>query len=98
MMMGAKKGPIPASLKIFNKVGDAYGFLLDISYIVDTVNKVEFMLSGVIYCNKDGIINDSKYDYETVGYPFFENLGKLIYAYELKRKKKYLPNFDGILP
>jgi len=98
MMMGAKKGPIPASLKIFNKVGDAYGFLLDISYIVDTVNKVEFMLSGVIYCNKDGIINDSKYDYETVGYPFFENLGKLIYAYELKRKKKYLPYFDGILP
>ena len=98
MFMGAEKGPIPSNIKIFNKPGDAYGFLLDISYIVDTINKVEFMLSGVIYCNKDGIINDSKYDYETVGYPFYKNLGHLIYEYELKRKKPYLPNFDNISP
>ena len=98
MFMGAEKRPIPSNIKIFNKVGDAYGFLLDISYIVDTVNKVEFMLSGVIYCNKDGILNDSKYDYETVGYPFYKHIGRLIYDYELKRKKEFLPNFDNILP
>lgn len=98
MFMGAEKGPIPSNIKIFNKVGDAYGFLLDISYFIDTVNKVEFMLSGVIYCNKDGILNDSKYDYETVGYPFYKNIGRLIYEYELKRKKQYLPIFDTILP
>jgi hypothetical protein len=97
MFMGSEKGPIPSNIKIFNKVGDAYGFLLDISYIVDPVNKVEFMLSGVIYCNKDGILNDSKYDYETVGYPFYKNLGRLFYNYELKRKKEFLPNFDSIL-
>jgi hypothetical protein len=98
MFMGAEKGPIPSNIKIFNKVGDAYGFLLDISYIVDTVNKVEFMLSAVIYCNNDGIINDSKYDYDNIGYPFYKNLGHLIYDYELKRKRTYLPKFDTILP
>ncbi len=98
MFMGAEKGNIPSNIKIFNKVGDAYGFLLDISYIVDTVNKVEFMLSAVIYCNNDGIINDSKYDYDSIGYPFYKNLGHLIYDYELNRKKAYLPNFDNILP
>jgi len=98
MFMGAERGSIPENIKIFNKVGDAYGFLLDISYIIDTVNKVEFMLSAVIYCNEDGIINDSKYDYEKVGYPFYKNLGHLIYDYELKRKKAFLPNFDNILP
>jgi hypothetical protein len=98
MLMGSEKTPIPSNIKIFNKVGDAYGFLLDITYIIDTVNKVEFMLSGVIYCNKDGILNDSKYDYETIGYPFYKNMGRLIYDYELKRKKAYLPNFDKILP
>jgi hypothetical protein len=96
--MGAEKLPIPSNIKIFNKVGDAYGFLLDITYIVDTVNKVEFMLSGVIYCNKDGILNDSKYDYDTIGYPFYKNMGRLIYDYELKRKKAFLPNFNIILP
>ena len=98
MLMGSEKGPIPPNIKIFNKVGDAYGFLLDISYIIDPVNKVEFMLSGVLYCNKDGILNDSKYDYDTVGFPFYKNIGQLIYDYELKREKKYLPNFDTILP
>ena len=98
MLIGSEKGPIPPNIKIFNKVGDAYGFLLDISYIIDPVNKVEFMLSGVLYCNKDGILNDSKYDYDTVGFPFYKNIGQLIYDYELKREKKYLPNFDTILP
>ena len=98
MFMGAEKSPMPSNIKIFNKVGDAYGFLLDIAYIVDTVNKVEFMLSGVIYCNKDGILNDSKYDYDSIGYPFYKNIGRLIYDYELKRKKAFLPNFINILP
>ena len=98
MFMGSEKTPVPSNIKIYNKVGDAYGFLLDITYIIDTVNKVEFMLSGVIYCNKDGIINDSKYDYDNIGYPFYKNMGRLIYDYELKRKKAFLPNFDNILP
>jgi hypothetical protein len=28
------------------------------------------MVTAVIYCNEDGIFNDDKYDYETVGFPF----------------------------
>jgi hypothetical protein len=98
LYMGSEKGPVPSNIKIFNKVGDAYGFLLDISYIVDPINKVEFMLSGVIYCNQDGILNDGKYDYDTIGFPFYKNMGRLIYDFELKRKKEFLPNFDSILP
>ena len=55
------------------------------------------MLSAVIYCNSDGIQNDSKYDYDSVGYPFYKHIGELVYQYELKRKKRYLPNFDSLL-
>ena len=94
---GSEIGPFPNNLKIFNKVGDAYGFLLDIAYIMDPEKKVEFMLSAVIYCNSDGIINDSKYDYDSVGFPFYKNLGQLIYNYELQRKKAFLPNFAPLL-
>ena len=94
---GSEKGPFPSNLKIFNKVGDAYGFLLDIAYVMDPEKKLEFMLSAVIYCNSDGILNDSKYDYDSVGYPFYKNLGQLIYNYELQRKKAFLPNFAPIL-
>ena len=94
---GSEKGPFPSNLKIFNKVGDAYGFLLDIAYVMDPEKKIEFMLSAVIYCNSDGIINDSMYDYDSVGYPFYKNLGQLIYNYELQRKKAFLPNFTPLL-
>ncbi|MES1160033.1 MAG: hypothetical protein ABUM51_04695, partial [Bacteroidota bacterium] len=55
-------------------------------------NKVEFMLSGVIYVNRDGILNDDKYEYEETGYPFFKEVGDIIYRYELERKRKYPPD------
>ena len=94
---GSAKGSFPRTIKIFNKVGDAYGFLLDIAYVMDCSTKVEFMLSAVIYCNIDGIQNKNQYDYDSIGYPFYKNLGELIYDYELKRKKQFLPNFDSLL-
>jgi Beta-lactamase enzyme family len=97
LMFGDSKKPIPNSIRIFNKVGDAYGFLLDNAYIVDFEKKIEFMLTTVIYCNSDGIFNDDKYDYETVGYPFMANLGKTIYDFEVKRKRKVKPNLSKFI-
>lgn len=97
IMLGSEKGPIPSNIKIFSKAGDAYGFLLDNTYIIDTDAKVEFMLSAVIYVNADGILNDNTYDYRTIGLPFMKNLGNTIYNYELSRKREYRPNFDNII-
>jgi hypothetical protein len=85
------------SLRIFNKVGDAYGFLTDAAYIVDFNNGVEFFLSAAIYCNTDEVFNDDKYDYETVGFPFMKNLGQVIYNYELKRTKKNKPDLSAFI-
>jgi hypothetical protein len=39
----------------------------------------------IIYCNKDGILNDDNYDYDELGFPFMKFLGQEIYKYELKR-------------
>ena len=97
IMLGSEKGPIPSNIKIFSKAGDAYGFLLDNTYIIDTDAKVEFMLSAVIYVNADGILNDNTYDYRTIGLPFMKNLGNTIYNYELGRKRVFSPNFDNLL-
>ena len=97
IMLGSEKGPIPSNIKIFSKAGDAYGFLLDNTYIIDTDAKVEFMLSAVIYVNADGILNDNIYDYRTIGLPFMKNLGNTIYNYELSRKRVFRPNFDNLL-
>ena len=97
IMLGSERGTIPSNIKIFSKAGDAYGFLLDNTYIIDTEAKVEFMLSAVIYVNADGILNDNTYDYRTIGLPFMKNLGNTIYKYELSRKRAYRPNFDNII-
>lgn len=92
----SSKKQLPSYIRIFNKVGDAYGFLTDVAYIVDYKHKIEFMLSATIACNSDGIFNDDKYDYDSDGYPFMNNLGNLIYDYELKRKRKYLPDLSSV--
>jgi hypothetical protein len=95
LLFGSEKGSLPPNIRVFNKVGDAYGFLTDVAYIIDTDKKVEFMLSATLLCNKDGIFNDDKYDYETVGFPFMKNIGQLIYDYELQRKRKNIPNLQS---
>ena len=92
LLFGAQKGKLPENIRIFNKKGDAYGQLVDIAYVVDLKNKVEFFLSAAIYCNSDGILNDDKYDYDTVGLPFLQHLGQVIYEYELKRERKRSPD------
>jgi hypothetical protein len=86
---------IPSYVRVFNKVGWAYGFSTDISYIVDFKNKVEFMLAATIYVNSDGVINDDKYDYETVAQPFLYQLGQTIYQYELNRKRNHKPDLSS---
>ena len=89
LMYGSGKNDVVnPNMRIFNKVGDAYGFLLDNAYIVDFEKGVEFMLTTVLLCNNDQIFNDDKYDYDTIGFPFMKNLGKLIYEYELTRPRK----------
>jgi hypothetical protein len=79
---------IPENIRIFNKVGLAYGFTSDCAYIVDYKNKVEFFLSAVIYTNKDGILNDGKYEYTSIGLPFVAQVGRVIYDYELNNRKQ----------
>lgn len=95
VLYGSEKGNLPKHIRLFNKVGDAYGFLLDISYVIDFEKNIEFMLSTVMYCNSDGVFNDDKYDYDNVGFPFMKHLGQVIYDYEMQRPKKYLPDLSA---
>ena len=89
-----KEAIINPDIRIFNKYGDSYGYIIDNSYFVDFKNQVEFMLTAVVQSNEDGIYNDNKYEYDTVCYPFMKNLGRIIYANELKREKRNLPNLQ----
>lgn len=86
-MYGDTEEKIPEHIKIYNKVGFAYGTLTDCAYITDTKNGVEFLLTATILVNEDGIFNDDQYEYDEVGIPFLATLGREIYTLELNRKK-----------
>jgi len=88
---GDSSHTMPNHIRVFNKVGWAYGFMTDVSYIIDTKNNIDFMLAATVYVNSDGVVNDSKYDEETIGFPFFEQIGRAFYEYDLQRKRSYQP-------
>jgi hypothetical protein len=55
------------------------------------------MLTATIYVNSDNILNDDKYDYDNIGYPFMYKLGQCIYNYELKRSRKHKPDLSKFI-
>ena len=97
ILYGSEQGKLPKNIRIFNKVGDAYGQMIDAAYVVDFEKKIEFMVSAAVYCNKDEILNDDKYDYNSIGYPFMKNLGKALYDFEIKRKRNFIPDLSSLL-
>jgi hypothetical protein len=80
-------------VRIFNIVGQSYGFMIDCAYIVDFKTKSEFILSAVIYANENETL-DGKYEYSTVALPYLSKLGSFFLQYEKKRIRNFYPNLD----
>lgn len=97
LLYGSSKQDIPEHIRIFNKVGDAYGYLTDAAYIVDTKNGVEFLLATTIHVNENETFNDGVYEYDETGFPFLKKLGETIYEYELQRERPHKPDFSKFL-
>ncbi|HEX3073111.1 MAG TPA: hypothetical protein VHP30_05820, partial [Ignavibacteriales bacterium] len=94
LMYADTRDTLPANIRIFNKIGQSYGFLTDNAYIVDFDKNIEFFLSAVVYTNKDQIFNDDVYEYDAIGFPFLANLGKAVYNYEVNRERKVKPDLS----
>ena len=96
LMFGGDAAEIPDNIRIFNKVGDAYGFLTDAAYIIDVKNNVEFILAATVYTNQNETFNDNEYEYDETGFPFLRHLGQAIYEVELARKRDWTIDFDWL--
>ena len=83
------------TVREFNKTGTAYGTLTNVAYVADFHQNVEFILAATILCNRDGVYNDDKYEYETAGFPFLAKLGQAVYEYELKRERRVQPDLSS---
>lgn len=85
-MYGDKKTPIPEHIKIYNKVGFAYGYVTDCAFIKDSKNDISFILTATIHVNENQIFNDDTYEYEDIGIPFLATLGREIHKHLLKKQ------------
>lgn len=97
-LAGADTARLPSRIRIFNKVGLAYGYLSDVAYIVDFDLGVEFFLSAVLYVGSSapGYPPAQGYPWAT-GFRFFKELGWALYRYETTRKRPYLPDLSAFV-
>ena len=83
---GDKKDVMNPEIRIYNKVGDAYGTITDVAYIKDKKNEIEFFLTATILVNENKIFNDDIYESDQIGIPFLAALGRAVLE-ELKKDK-----------
>jgi len=70
---------IPAAhLRIYSKVGCAYGNSIENTWIEDTRTGRGFALAAVVYTNPDGVMNDDQYAYETLAWPFLAAVAEVV--------------------
>ena len=84
---GDQKGKMTDQIRIYNKVGYAYGTLTDVAYIHDKSNDLSFFLTATILVNENKIFNDDQYEFDSIGIPFLATLGRLVLA-ELQHKQE----------
>ena len=66
------------AIVIRGKIGLAYGFTVENSMVMDRRTGRAFVLTGCLYTNANGTMNDNTYEYDTVAMPFWADLGEAI--------------------
>ena len=66
-------------IRVYNKIGQAYGTSIDNGLIKNYQDNIEFILTATIYTNKNKIINDNTYEYDDIAEPFLAKLSRAIY-------------------
>ena len=81
-VVGDGKSRYPDGLRALGKTGMAYGHLSEVAYLHDGESDAECFLAAAIRADRDGVYNDDRYDYDTVGLPFLAALGRAVSAVE----------------
>ncbi|MBL9137814.1 MAG: serine hydrolase [Verrucomicrobiales bacterium] len=75
LLPGASPGE---RVEITNKIGRAYGFSVENAYLHHPRRGRSLFVSAVMYTNADGVLNDDRYEYETVADGFLADLGEWV--------------------
>lgn len=70
---------LPAEhVRVFDKIGRAYGFSIENAWIEDTRTGAGCFLAIVLYTNPDGVLNDDRYGYDELADPFLDAVGEVV--------------------
>lgn len=64
--------------RVCNKVGQAYGFTTENAWITHLPTGRECFLAATVYTNCDGVLNDDRYEYNSVAEPFMAELARVL--------------------
>ncbi|MFZ5637586.1 MAG: serine hydrolase [Pseudomonadota bacterium] len=88
--VGDGRAQYPDGLTVFGKSGMAYGTLSEVAWVVDLGvdggPSSEFLLAASLHANADGILNDDRYDYDTVALPFLAAWSRAVLEIERERR------------
>ncbi|MCK5942567.1 MAG: serine hydrolase [Planctomycetes bacterium] len=85
---GVSKVIPPEHLRVYDKIGRAYGFSTENAYIEDRRTGAGFFLAVVVYTNPDGILNDDRYAYAEIAEPFLDAVGEIVARAVFARKAR----------
>lgn len=92
----------PRGVRSFGKTGEAFGHQGETALLTDADGQCEVLLSANVYANADGVLNDDRYEYDTVSRPFLAALGRAALAAEKERPRPhragaaFLPSVLGL--
>lgn len=72
----------PRGFRSFGKSGEAFGHQGETALLTEADGECEVLLSANLYANADGVLNDDRYEYDTVSRPFLAALGRAALAAE----------------
>ena len=65
-------------VRIYNKIGRAYGTSTDAAYVLDTESGRGVFVGITMYTNDNAILNDNVYEYESLADPAMADIGAFI--------------------
>lgn len=79
----------PRGFRSFGKTGEAFGHQGETALLTDADGQCEVLVSANVYANADGVLNDDRYEYDTVSRPFLAALGRAALAAERERPRAH---------
>ena len=78
LLIAVRKALPSHRIRSYGKGGQAYGFVVQNSYLVNETSKRSVFVAATLHVNEDGTLNDDQYEYSEVAKPFIDALGELL--------------------